>query len=263
VTLRVEQFGDVRRLRMSSIGARVVGLDVSAYVVRGAMIDTGFHRARDELIRAAQSLGVDGAIVTHWHEDHAGNVAALARRGIPIRLAPDTESVLRARPDIQLYRRVIWGHPPPLDSDIVPFEPDGLESVHTPGHSEDHHVVWDAQTGTLFSGDLWLAIRSRVLHSTEDPYMIVESVRRAAALGPERMFDAHRGLVENPIAALNAKADFLGEMMEAIAREIAKGASDREIVNRLLEGEYRSAYISGGDYSRRNLVKAVRRRRQG
>ena len=168
--------------------------------------------------------------------------------------------MLRARPDIQLYRRAIWGHPPPLESAIVPFAPTGFECVHTPGHSEDHHVVWDTETGTLFSGDLWLAIRSRVLHSSEDPYAIVESLRRAASLAPDRMFDAHRGLVENPVVALNAKADWLGEMMEAIAREIGEGWSDREIVNRLLEGEYRTAYISGGDYSRRNLVKAVRRR---
>ena len=77
---------------------------------------------------------------------------------------------------------------------------------------------------------------------------------------PDRMFDAHRGLVDNPVVALNAKADWLGEMMDAIARAIGEGWSDREIVNRVLEGEYRTAYISGGEYSRRNLVKAVRRR---
>jgi len=187
----------------------------------------------------------------------AGNVAALARLGMPICLAPGTESTLRAQPEIQLYRRSIWGRPPALESPIVPFVPSGFECAHTPGHSDDHHVVWDAETGTLFSGDLWLAIRSRVLHSSEDPYEIVASLRRAAALSPSRMFDAHRGLVENPVAALNAKADWLGEMMEAIAREIAEGRGDREIVNRLLEGEYRSAYISAGDYSRRNLVKAA------
>jgi len=176
-----------------------------------------------------------------------------------MRIAADTESMLRKRPDIQLYRRAIWGHPPPLESAIVPFAADSFECVHTPGHSEDHHVVWDTETGTLFSGDLWLAIRSRVLHSSEDPYAIVESLRRVALLGPDRMFDAHRGLVENPVGALNAKADWLGEMLGTIARAIGEGWSDREIVNRLLEGEYRSAYISGGDYSRRNLVKAVRR----
>jgi hypothetical protein len=65
--------------------------------------------------------------------------------------------------------------------------------------------------------------------------------------------------VENPVGALNAKADWL-EMMDAIARRIGEGWGDREIVNPLLEGEYRTAYISGGDYSRRNLVKSVRHR---
>ena len=79
MTVRVEEFGDVRRVRMTSAGGRLVGIDVSAYVVRGVMIDTGFHRARDEVVLAAQSLGVTGIIVTHWHEDHAGNVAALER----------------------------------------------------------------------------------------------------------------------------------------------------------------------------------------
>jgi glyoxylase-like metal-dependent hydrolase (beta-lactamase superfamily II) len=90
VTTRVEQFGDVRRLRMSSVGGRLVGIDVSAYVVRGVMIDTGFDRVHDELTSAIASLDVEGVIVTHWHEDHAGNVAALARVGMPICLAPAT-----------------------------------------------------------------------------------------------------------------------------------------------------------------------------
>lgn len=260
VALHLEEYGDVRRLRMTSLGGRLAGIGVSAYVVRGVMIDTGFHRARRELGTAVTSLGVQGVIVTHWHEDHAGNVATLARRGLPIWLRPDTELTLRARPEIQLYRRAIWGHPPALDSRVSRFEGAGFEAVPTPGHSEDHQVVWDTTTGTLFSGDLWLAVRSRVLHSSEDPYVIVESLRRAAALAPARMFDAHRGLVENPIAALNARAEWLGEMMETIAQRINQGWSNREIVARLLGGEERAAYVSLGDYSRENLVKAVRRR---
>jgi glyoxylase-like metal-dependent hydrolase (beta-lactamase superfamily II) len=255
----VEEFGDVRRLRMTSLGGRLAGIGVSAYVVRGVMIDSGFHREKRELSAAVSVFGVEGVIVTHWHEDHAGNVATLARRGLPIWLRPDTEATLRARPEIQLYRRAIWGHPPALNSSVSRFEGAGFETVHTPGHSEDHQVVWDTTTGTLFSGDLWLGVRARVLHSTEDPYVIVESLRRAAALAPERMFDAHRGLVERPVAALTAKADWLGEMMETIAQRIKQGWSNPDIVARLLGGEERTAYVSRGDYSRENLVKAVRR----
>src|SRR4051812_36743851 len=106
--LRVERFGDVTRLRMSSAGSRAVGMDVSAYVFRGVMIDTGFYRARRALVAAAQALRVRGAVVTHWHEDHAGNVVPLAAAGVPVIMRDDTEDILRRRPNIQLYRRVVW-----------------------------------------------------------------------------------------------------------------------------------------------------------
>ena len=114
MTLAVERFGDVTRLRMSSIGSRAVGMDVSAYVVRGVMIDSGFHRARRELLTAVDAFDVRGAIITHWHEDHAGNVHALAAAGLPILARPDTTDILRAPPHIRLYRRVRWGVPRPV-----------------------------------------------------------------------------------------------------------------------------------------------------
>lgn len=237
-----------------------MGYDVSAYVVRGVMIDTGFHLARRALAAATDSLGLRGAIVTHWHEDHAGNVAFLAERGVPILARPDTEEILRARPDIQLYRRAIWGRPPALTAPLISFEAEGLRCIYTPGHSTDHQVVWDESSGTLFSGDLWLGVRARVLHRSEDPYGIIESLRLALALGPERMFDAHRGFVDRPVQALQHKIDWLGETLEAIEQRITAGASDSSIVREVLGGEESAALVSFGDYSRANLVKAVRRR---
>jgi glyoxylase-like metal-dependent hydrolase (beta-lactamase superfamily II) len=260
VTLVVERFGDVTRLRMSSFGSRAVGMDVSAYVVRGVMIDSGFHRVRDELLGAVAAQRVRGAIITHWHEDHAGNVQSLANAGIPVLTRDDTAGILRAPPRIRLYRRVCWAVPPALTSRSSLLDTDGLVGIHTPGHSPDHQVVWDAGTRTLFSGDLWLGIRARILHATEDPYMIVESLRVARALEPERMFDAHRGFVANPIAAIDAKIDWMMETMATIEERVRGGATDAEILRGVLGGEELAGYVSGGDYSRRNLVKAVRRR---
>ena len=245
---------------MSSIGSRAVVLDVSAYVVRGVMIDTGFHRVHRALLDAVRTLDVRGAIVTHWHEDHAGNVSLLAEHGVPILARADTEATLRARPNIQLYRKVVWGHAPALAAKVSGFDAGSLEPVHTPGHSPDHQVVWDTETGTLFSGDLWLGVRSRVLHSTEDPYAIIESLRRARDLSPVRMFDAHRGLVEHPVQALTAKIDWLGATIAEIERRVGEGWSDRHILGAVLGGEEFSALVSRGDYARMNLVKAVRAR---
>lgn len=257
--MSVERFDDVIRLRLQSAAGRRIGLGVSAYVIRGVMIDSGFYQARETALDAVRSLGVRGVIVTHWHEDHAGNVAVLADRGIPILMRPDTEATLRQRPDIQLYRRVFWGNPPALAAPVVAFDPSGLECIHTPGHSPDHQVVWDAETRTLFSGDLWLGVRARALHATEDPYVLLESLRRASALEPTRMFDAHRGLVDRPVAALDAKIRWLGDTLGEIERRVKEGWSDRAIVRRVLGGEEIAAVVSFGDYARRNLVRAVRR----
>lgn len=259
-TVSVERFDDVTRLRLDSRASRAIGMDVSAYVVRGVMIDTGFHRARETVLQAVRSLGVKGVIVTHWHEDHAGNVAMLAAHGVPIVMRPDTEATLRTRPAIQLYRRVVWGHPPALSAELGEFDMSGLECIHTPGHSTDHQVVWDSLTQTLFSGDLWLGVRARVLHSTEDPFVLLDSLRRAAALRPRRMFDAHRGFVERAVEALDAKVRWLEGTLGEIERRIAEGWSDRAIVRRVLGGEEMAAVVSFGDYARRNLVRAVRRR---
>jgi glyoxylase-like metal-dependent hydrolase (beta-lactamase superfamily II) len=260
MALHIKKYGDVTRLRMSSAGGRATGYDVSAYVIRGVMIDAGFHLARRALVEAVDSLRVRGAIVTHWHEDHAGNVGLLASRGLPILARPDTEAILRDRPHIRLYRRVIWGHQSALVSPLVSFDAGALRRIHTPGHSSDHQVVMDQETGTLFSGDLWLGVRARILHSSEDPYQIIESLRVVLALGPDRMFDAHRGFVEHPVRAITSKIEWLGETLQTVERRVAAGDSDRAIVREVLGGEEAAAIVSLGEYSRRNLVRAVRRK---
>ena len=255
----IERHGDVHRLRMTSAAGQAVGISVSVHVLRGVMIDCGFHRARETIADAVRTLGVQGAIVTHYHEDHAGNVSLLAELGVPVALRADTETSLRNQASIRLYRRAVWGTPPALARELVRFNADAFECIHTPGHSSDHQIVFDRETGTLFSGDLWLGVRARILHASENPRQIVESLRIAAELNPERMFDAHRGLVDNPVQSLTAKAEWMANTIGEIERRVAEGWSEREIVKRVLGGEELAALMSGGEYARANFVRAVRR----
>jgi len=260
MTFAIEQLGDVTRWRMQSVAGRAAHITVSAYIYHGVMIDTGFARAHRPFADALSSAAIRGAVVTHWHEDHAGNAAVLVGRGVPILLARKTEAILRTRPEIPLYRRLVWGRPPALAREVVPFNSDEFECVHTPGHSEDHQVVWFPETRTLFSGDLWLGIRSRVFHRSEDPYRIVESLRRVAMLEPARMFDAHRGLVTRPAESLLARADWLSQTLHEIEQQLAERRETNQIVESLLGGEELAGIVSRGEYSRRNLVLAVQRR---
>ena len=104
-----------------------------------------------------------------------------------------------------------------------------------------------------------LGVRATVMHESENPYRIVESLRAVRALEPARMFDAHRGPVRDPVGAIDAKIAYLEETIGAVAAKQAAGWSDRAILRRLLGGDEPVALASGGEYSRLNFVRAVRR----
>ena len=244
---------------MASVAGRLIGYSASVYLVRGILIDCGFRAARRHVAALVASERPRGVFITHHHEDHAGNIEQVVRAGIPVAAGPETLTTLRAPQRIRLYRRVTWGSTPPLRATLTPFVDEHLELVPAPGHSFDHHVVWDATTGTLFGGDLYLGVKVRIAHPGEDPRLLARTLRQVAALGPRRLFDAHRGFVPDPVPLLIAKADWTDETIATIEQRIAAGAPDDVIVQELFGGESMPGRLSGGDYSRTNFVRAVRR----
>jgi glyoxylase-like metal-dependent hydrolase (beta-lactamase superfamily II) len=257
--IEIQRFQNVERIRLASWGSRVAGMDVSAYLVGGILIDSGFPHARAWLARLLDERRVTAAMLTHYHEDHAGNAELLASRGIPLAAHPLTLERLRDPAPIRAYRRIVWGSPRRLTSHAdAALGGSGLQMIATPGHSADHHVVWDAEHETLFSGDLWLGVRARVMHVSEDPFQIVESLRTTLALRPARMFDAHRGEVRDPLAALSAKIGYMEDTIAAVREKITAGWSERAILRAILGGDEPVALASGGEYSRMNFVRAVR-----
>jgi len=262
--LREERHGDVVRLAFESWQSRSMGFGVSAWLVRGALVDTGFHHVRPDLASWLRGHRVDGVFVTHYHEDHAGNVDLVAGSGIPIWASPPTLKRLRRPERIGWYRRWCWGSQRSLRSRVEPFAHSALEAIHTPGHSPDHHVVWDAERDTIFGADLFLGVKVRVTHPwpREDIRAQAASLRRVVALRPARFFDAHRGLVTNAARQLSAKADWIEETVGRIDDLIAEGWDDRAIARRVLGAENAMSYATRFDYSRRNLVGSARATRQ-
>ncbi len=250
--------GDVTELRCTTWRSRSVGFRVSAFLVRDVLVDTGFPECAGELARYIATARPDGCLVTHFHEDHAGGVAAVARAGVPVWMDARTTDRVRSPARIGFYRRYTWGSPAPVGA-FTPFAPpDALECIATPGHSDDHHAVWDRETGTMFGGDLFIGVKVRGSHASEQPRTLVRSLRRVIALGPQRLFDAHRGLVENPVSLLSAKADWLEQTIASIDVLIADGLDDATIARRVLGNDWFSRVFTAGDYTMRNFVCAVR-----
>ena len=267
--LRVEPHGDVARLVLSSRASRLVGYDVSAYLVdtpRGrVLVDTGQPAAWGDLARHLRDLGggdvrraVAGTVVTHQHEDHAGNAARLAALGVPLAMSAATRAAVRAVAAPGLYRDFTWGRMPAVPDGAEGFDPAPLALVPTPGHSPDHHAAWDAERGTLFGGDLFIGVKVRVAHPGEDLRALARSLRWAAALEPARFFDAHRGLVPNAAAALAAKAAWVEDAVARVEALLARGWPERRVRREVLGREGFAGYLSFGHYSRINFVRAVR-----
>jgi glyoxylase-like metal-dependent hydrolase (beta-lactamase superfamily II) len=263
--MRIEEVEPgVRRLRMRSWRGALAGYDVSAYLLGDVLVDTGFPRGGRTLMDAVVAMRPRGVVLTHWHEDHAGSAPALAARGVPMSMHARCEALLRERPAIRFYRRAVWGQTPSLGSPLVGFDVAPLALVETPGHSEDHVAVWDAERRILVSGDLFLGVKVRVAHEEdESPRALVASLRRAAALEPRLLLDAHRGVVRDAAVALRAKAEWNEEQIGEIELLHAAGASEREIVKRLFGGESLVGWVSGLEYSRRGFVRAVLRESLG
>lgn len=244
---------------MTSVASRLVGYSASAYLVRGVLVDCGFHGVSSDVARLLDRVRPRGVLLTHHHEDHAGNAELVARAGIPLGASASTLAELYSPAPIRLYRRLTWGSTPPLRTSVTSFERDDLQLIAAPGHSHDHHVVWDATTGTLFGGDLYLGVKVRIAHPGEDPRLLARTLRAVAALGANRLFDAHRGYVNEPAPLLASKADWIDETVEEIERRLERGDPESVIVRELFGGESPPGYFSGGDYSRTNFVRAVRR----
>ena len=250
---------EVLRLRARSWQGQLAGYEVSAYVMRGVMVDTGPPHARSAVLRAVRELAPRGVVITHCHEDHAGNAAELAAMGVPLLMDAACERELRAPQPIGLYRQLVWGTPSPLVAPLRAFDPSPLSVLPLPGHTDEHLVLWDAERRILAGGDLYLGVKVRVAHHGESPRRLVASLRAAAALEPRLLLDAHRGAVHDPVPLLHAKLSWIEQTIGEITELAARGLPEQEITRRVLGREELVGVVSRGEYSKREYVRAVLR----
>lgn len=270
----VEEHGPVVRLRMGRRLAGRVRFEVSAWLLGDLLIDTGPPPAAERLLAWLGDRPLGRVVLTHHHEDHSGGAAALAARGVEILAPAAAREMLAEGLRIPPYRRWFWGGRPgrvstrPLGERL---EHGGwsFRVVPTPGHAIDHVCLLDEDAGLLVAGDLFVHPRVRYLRRAEDAQVHLDSLRRVLALvkrtGVCRMLCGHAGVVEEPAAALQEKIDFWERLRERAEGLVAAGYPVGEVARRLLGPEDLLAWLSLGDFSKRNLVRSLlgRRRRPG
>jgi glyoxylase-like metal-dependent hydrolase (beta-lactamase superfamily II) len=165
-----------------------------------ALVDAGVG-APSHLARLEQHLGERRAtlrrvLVTHAHADHASGAPILAAAH------PGALFFKHPWPDEDARLGVAWHAIG--DGDRFGVAGHDMVILHTPGHSPDHVVLWDADSGTLFTGDLVSERGSVMIPASRGgrlaPYL--QTLERLLALEPKRLLPAHGRAIDDPGAVL-------------------------------------------------------------
>jgi glyoxylase-like metal-dependent hydrolase (beta-lactamase superfamily II) len=251
--------------RLSNNLTKALGFDVYFYLVGDILIDTGFSHVQKTVVSALQKEEINLICCTHNHEDHTGNCAILAKQhNCEVYLKNSEDLLCDGVGSLYPYRKLFWGHLEPYLAKEVPEEVSTnakmLKVIDSPGHSKTHVVYFDQDTGNVFTGDLVVSPGVSGVMTQERPLELIQSLRRVAALNPERMLSGHGMDVRAPVALLNRKADRIEKAIDDVKKLAKQGLQKSQIKKRVFKhGHGRDAFvatITQGQYSRDNFIKA-------
>ncbi len=251
------------KIRMARAYARRELLPVHCYAVGDTLVDTGLACEGNALVALAVRLGIRRAVLTHHHEDHAGNARRLALAGVTIEASAPTSVILEHGVPIRFYQHVLWGNAPSasvraLSAETVPIGPYAAQVIPADGHCADQVAFFVPSEGWLFSGDAFIHERIKVFRRDEDFAATVATLRRFLALDFDALLCAHGPRLTNGRAAIRAKLEWLLDIEGRVRELHGRGVATAEIATQLKIPRPASFQrITFGDVSTVNIVRSI------
>ncbi|KUO74841.1 MAG: hypothetical protein APF81_20570 [Desulfosporosinus sp. BRH_c37] len=237
--------------------------DVNIYLIAGevpTLIDAGiktplFFEAIKALMKKAGVQQIARILLTHWHVDHSGNTALLAKEGAEIfTSAIDYEEWLAfSKQDsfdtMHEWMTEEWGVPKEkvltmydnhcqfqtlfsFPSQVSLIQPDDfvqagdyrVQVISTPGHTRGHLSYWLEQEKLIFTGDILLPdqiafpgawLEGKTRVSGLPAY--IRSLKKLESLNGQRYFPAHGAPENDPSARCRVVLD---QIRNQIARHV-------------------------------------------
>ena len=230
------------------------------YRIGNTLIDAGPSNQWQFVRAFADERPVDALLLTHHHEDHSGNAAAIAKRHNITPYAPAlSDRKLSAGFRIPPIQRWYWGLPVPVETQPLPAQmtlADGttIQVIHTPGHAKDLHCLYLPDEGWLFSADLYIARRLKLLRVDENLTDMIHSITRVLTLDFDVIFCAHRGTIKDGKQRLTDKRNNLLAFCEQAQTHHAQGLAVDQIVAKMLGPDALLTKLTNYNFSKRNLV---------
>ena len=206
----------------------------------GVAVDPGSPKMRRSLSRHLRRLKpkITKIVATHAHEEHVGNLNWLSDlTGAPVHVTELTAQFLTPFKKLPWVRAMIIGQPPDLKQpyqllrESVDTQSGRLRVISTPGHCDDHIVLYDPNQKLLLAGDAFMGSYFATPNPDVDSRKWIESLERLMELDIEILVEGHGhihtlradipdfpGVVvrENPKIALEQKLVYLRWLREQI-----------------------------------------------
>lgn len=206
----------------------------------GVAVDPGSPKMRKSLERHLRQIKpkITKVIATHAHEEHIGNLNWLSElTGAPVYVSEMTARFLRPFKKLPWVRATIIGQPPDLKEpyqllgNTVDALSTRMEVIATPGHCDDHIVLYDPKEKLLLAGDAFMGSYFATPNPDVDSRQWLVSLERLMELDIEILVEGHghihttradipdfHGVVvrEDPKVAIAQKLDYLRWLREQI-----------------------------------------------
>ncbi|BCJ87253.1 MBL fold metallo-hydrolase [Effusibacillus dendaii] len=235
---------------------------VYVFFVDGLLVDTGPQSLENDLISFYQSIDFDSVVLTHSHEDHVGTASWIEKnRNVPIFIHASGVDFCSQPADYPKYRQIRWGirkefTAQPLGQSIQ-SQSHTWKVIYTPGHASDHVALLNENTGILFSGDLFLTPKTKVIMRDESVPVIMNSIRSVLSYDFQTMFCSHAGYIADGKTMLKIKLDDLENLSGDIMHLHKLGLSLTEIDKQLFPKKYPIVLASEGEFDSLHIVRSV------
>jgi len=261
----------------------------------GVAVDPGSPKMRRSLQRHLRHTTpkITKVIASHAHEEHVGNLNWLSDlTGAPVYVSEMTARFLMPFKKLPWVRAVIIGQPPNLKppyhilGDAVNTESGELQVIATPGHCDDHIVLYDPKEKLLLAGDAFMGSYFATPNPDVDSRKWLVSLEHLMELDIEILVEGHGhihtlrtdipdfpGVIvrEDPKEAIAQKLEFLRWLRDQIESGIQEQLPMRVVEATCFPWGKRSSWescatdeciriLSLGHFSRTELVRSFVRR---
>ena len=263
--IKVEKTSEISRensVLMAKCTANVPGSPMSVYSfnIDGILIDAGSTSLLEEFKPYFEEADFEAIYITHFHEDHTGNVAYLQeQRDVPAFIHSSSTSFTPKPFRIPIYRQTVWGESKPFVSSALETtftsRNHTWEVVETPGHTKDHVAFSNRDLGAMFTGDLFISPKVKVVLSEENILDTRESLQKIETYDFDDMYCCHAGYVKDAKKWIRRKIEFIDDLEEKVLTLSKQGKDIHEIMTELFPTPYPIIAVSNTEWSPVHMIR--------